>query len=72
MNNPRPPDDLPDSEVMFVRRIVIVAAFLGLAAAIWFLSNVLLLVFAGVLVASGARPALRRRTGGAGKICHEA
>ena len=32
----------------------------------------LLLVFAGVLVASGARPALRRRTGGAGKICHEA
>lgn len=51
MSNPRPPDDLPDSEVMFVRRIVIVAAFLGLAAAIWFLSNVLLLVFAGILLA---------------------
>ena len=51
MSNPHPPDDLPDSEVMFVRRIVIVAAFLGLAAVIWFLSDVLLLVFAGILMA---------------------
>ncbi len=44
-------DTLPTSEVMFVRRILIVGAFVGLAAAIWFLSNVLLLVFAGILLA---------------------
>ena len=49
--DPRPPDDLPDAEVYFVRRILIVAAFLALAAAIWFLSDVLLLTFAGILLA---------------------
>lgn len=36
---------------MFVRRVVILAAFLALAAAIWFLSDVLLLTFAGVILA---------------------
>ncbi|MCL4767943.1 MAG: AI-2E family transporter [Hyphomicrobiaceae bacterium] len=51
MNDTRHPNDLPTSEVMFVRRIVIVAAFVGLGAAIWFLSDVLLLVFASILVA---------------------
>lgn len=49
--DPPRPDDLPDSEVRFVRRILILAAFAVLAAAIWFLSDVLLLTFAGVLLA---------------------
>ncbi len=64
MDIPRPPDDLPDSEVMFVRRLVILAAFLGLAAVIWLLSDVLLLVFAGILLAvllrSTADPLMRK------------
>lgn len=51
LSNARPPDDLPASEVMFIRRIVIVSAFLALGAAIWFLSDVLLLVFASILLA---------------------
>src|SRR5690606_17504322 len=34
LSNARPPDDLPASEVMFIRRIVIVSAFLALGAAI--------------------------------------
>src|SRR5690606_5941130 len=38
-------------EVIFIRRIVIVSAFLALGAAIWFLSDVLLLVFASILLA---------------------
>jgi len=49
--DPPRPDDLPDSEVRFVRRILILAAFAVLAAGIWFLSDVLLLTFAGVLLA---------------------
>ncbi|HEX7073893.1 MAG TPA: AI-2E family transporter [Hyphomicrobiaceae bacterium] len=51
MADPPRPDDLPDSEVRLVRRILILAAFAVLAAAIWFLSDVLLLTFAGVLLA---------------------
>lgn len=64
MTNVRPPDDLPSSEVMFIRRIVIVAAFLALGLAIWFLSDVLLLVFASILLAvllrSISDPAMRK------------
>lgn len=64
MNDIRPPDDLPSSEVMFIRRIVIVAGFLALGAAIWFLSDVLLLVFASILLAvlmrSIANPLIRK------------
>lgn len=49
---------------MFVRRIVIVAAFLALGAAIWVLSDVLLLVFASILLAvllrSIANPLMRK------------
>jgi predicted PurR-regulated permease PerM len=37
---------------MFIRRIVIVAAFLALGATIWVLSDVLLLVFASILLAA--------------------
>ena len=37
--------------MIFIRRIVIVSAFLALGAAIWFLSDVLLLVFASILLA---------------------
>lgn len=64
MVDQRTPDGHLRSETMFVRRIVIVAAFLGLAAAIWFLSDVLLLVFAGILLAvilrSIAEPLMRK------------
>lgn len=52
MTPPPPRGDLPDSEVKFVRQIVILAAFLALGAAIWFLSDVLLLVFASILLAT--------------------
>jgi len=45
-------DGLPDAEVKFVRQIVILAAFVVLGVAIWFLSNVLLLVFASILLAT--------------------
>ncbi len=51
LTHPPQPDGLPASEVKFIRRIVIVAAFLALGAAIWFLSDVLLLVFASILLA---------------------
>lgn len=51
MTPPSSRGDLPDSEVKFVRQIVILAAFLALGAAIWLLSDVLLLVFASILLA---------------------
>ena len=64
MNDVQPPDDLPSSEVMFIRRVVILTAFLALGAAIWFLADVLLLVFASILLAvllrSIANPLMRK------------
>jgi len=64
LKDERTSDQQLKSETLFVRRIVIVAAFLGLGATIWFLSNVLLLVFAGILLAvilrSIAEPLIRK------------
>lgn len=51
LSDPSRPDDLLASEVAFTRRIVLVAAFLALGAAVWFLSDVLLLLFAAILLA---------------------
>jgi predicted PurR-regulated permease PerM len=42
----------PWRDRIFVRRVVIVAAFAALAATVWLLSDVLLLVFGAILVAS--------------------
>ena len=51
MQNSRPPADLPESEERFIRKIIIFAAFLVLGLAIWLLKDVLLLLFAGILLA---------------------
>ena len=53
LNTPRRPEDdaAAESELTFIRRVLIIAAFIALAGLIYVLSDVLLLVFGAVLFA---------------------
>src|SRR6202521_5618512 len=51
MDRSSSPQEAPGSEGQFVRRVLIVAGVLALAALLWALSEILLLVFGSVLLA---------------------